>query len=88
MILPGCAAHAGPHVGNLARNENGFTGAHAKSLIANLKIELAIDDVDPLILVVVQVARPAASAGEFENAHRAIGVLAPTPCNRSVRRRV
>src|ERR1700676_3636098 len=69
-------AHAGPHVGNLARNENGLTGAHAKSLITNLKFKLAIDDVDPLILAVVEVARPAASAGEFENAHCAIRV----PC--------
>src|ERR1700682_3880144 len=69
-------AHAGPHVRNLARYENGLTGPHAKSPITNLKLKLAINDVDPLILVVVEVARPAASAGEFENAHCAIGV----PC--------
>ena len=53
-------AHAGPHVRNLARYENGLTGTHAKSLITNLKLKLAINDVDPLILVVVQVARIAA----------------------------
>src|SRR3981189_2875900 len=69
-------AHAGPHVRNLARYENGLTGPPAKSLITNLNWKLPINGVDPLILVVVEVARPAASAGEFENAHCAIGV----PC--------
>jgi len=43
-------------VRNLARYENGLTGPHAKSLITNLKFKLAINDVDPLILVVVEVA--------------------------------
>jgi hypothetical protein len=62
-------------VRNLARYENGLTGPHAKSLIANLKLKLAINDVDPLILVVVEVARPAGKAVELENTHRAIGVL-------------
>ena len=60
---------------NFARHENGLTGSHAKSLIANLKFKLAINDVNPLILVVVEVARPAASAGELENTHRAVCVL-------------
>src|ERR1700680_4214313 len=69
------AVHAGPHVGNLARYENGLTGPHAKSLITNLKFKLAINNVDPLILVVVEVARPTASAGELENTHRAICIL-------------
>src|SRR6202795_4355155 len=67
-------AHAGPHVRNLARYENGLTGPHAKSLITNLKFKLAIDDVDPFILVVVEVARPTAPAGEFKNTHRAVCV--------------
>src|SRR2546422_3895374 len=69
-LLP---AYVGPHVRNLARYENGLTGPHAKSLIANLKLKLAINDVDPLILVVVEVARPAGKAVELENTHRAIG---------------
>jgi hypothetical protein len=68
-------AHASPHVRNLARYENGLTGPHAKSLITNLKFKLAINDLDPLILVVVEVARPTASAGELENTHRAVRVL-------------
>src|ERR1700730_7143431 len=68
-------AHAGPHVRNLAWYENGLTGTHAKSLITNVKFKLAINDVDPLILVVVQVARPATCARELENTHRAICVL-------------
>jgi hypothetical protein len=62
-------------VRNLARYENGLTGPHAKSLITNLKFKLAINDLDPLILVVVEVARPTASAGELENTHRAVCVL-------------
>src|SRR5260370_1892803 len=68
-------AHAGPHVRNLARYENGLTGPHAISLITNLKLKLAINDVDPLILVVVEVARPTASAVKLENTHCAICVL-------------
>src|SRR3984957_3491970 len=63
-------AHGGPHVRNLARYENGLTGPHAKSLITNLKFKLAINDVDPLILVVVEAARPTAPAGELKNTHR------------------
>src|ERR1700682_4129348 len=69
------AAHRSPTVDNFARQENGLTGAPAKLLIANLKIKLTNNDVIPLILVVVQVARPAAPAGELENTHRAICVL-------------
>src|ERR1700724_2541819 len=69
-------AHAGPHVRNLARYENGLTGPHAKSFVTNLKFILAIEDLDPLILVVVEVARPPPPAGELKNTHRAVCV----PC--------
>src|ERR1700676_4395466 len=68
-------AHASPHVRNLARHENGLTGSHAKSLITNLKVKLAINDVDPLTLVGGEGGRPPPSAGELENTHRAVCVL-------------
>ena len=68
-------AHRGSYVGNVARNENAFAGAHAKSLLANLKFKLTINDVDPLILVIVEAARSTAFAGELENTHRATCVL-------------
>jgi len=67
-------AHAGPHVRNLARDEDGFARAGAKLLFANGKLEFAFEDVYPLILVVVEMARAAASAGELENAQCAICV--------------
>src|SRR2546427_11387372 len=69
-------AHAGPHVRSLAGYENGLTGARVKSLTANLKLKLAIDDVDPLILVVVEVARPRPHhAGELEHTHCTLCIL-------------
>ena len=57
-------ASANPNVGNFARQKNALASTHAKSLIANLKIKLTLDDVDLLVLVEVQVARPAACSGE------------------------
>jgi hypothetical protein len=44
-------------MGGLARDENAFTGGQTQSFSANHKIKLTIDDVDPLILLMVQVAR-------------------------------
>src|ERR1700733_14208327 len=68
-------AHAAPHMGNLARQEDALTGPYPKRLLlqvsqvfraagtANQKLKLAVDDIDPLILVCVEVTRAAASAG-------------------------
>src|SRR4051794_29571142 len=65
-------AHTGPHMGHLARQEDALPGTHAKLLLANVKLKLPIHDVDPLILVVMAVARAAAVAGELEHTHRAL----------------
>src|SRR6476646_6304437 len=59
----------------LARDENAFTGGQAQWFSANHKMNLTINDVDPFILLLVQVARPAACAGKLENAHRALCVV-------------
>src|SRR2546421_2561836 len=59
----------------LARDENALTGGQAQSFTANHKIKLTINDVYPLVLLVVQVARPAACPSKLENAHCALCVL-------------
>ena len=43
--------------------------------VTNLKIKLTVNDIDPLILVVMEMARPAGSARGLENTHRAVCVL-------------
>src|SRR5262245_24211975 len=68
-------AYTGPGMSYFARYENRLAGAQAKSLITNLKIKIPIYDIDPLILVIVEVARAAVLARELENAHRAICIL-------------
>jgi hypothetical protein len=45
-----------------------------ESFVAHVKLKLALNDVDPLILIVMQMGRAAAGASELENTHRAIGV--------------
>src|SRR5579863_2660222 len=73
------AAHTAPHVGDLARQENTLASPHPKWLVlqvsqvfhavgpAHQKLKFTIDDVDPLILVRVEVTRSAASADQLEN---------------------
>src|SRR5262249_15466863 len=68
--------HAAPHVRNFARQKNTFTGTEVESFVAHVKFKLAFNDVDPLILIVMQMGRAAAGARELENAQRASGVLA------------
>ena len=48
-------------MGNLARQKNGLTGTETKSLplLANLKLKLAREDINPFVLIVVKVARSA-----------------------------
>src|ERR1700677_1425832 len=67
-------AHTGPHVGHFAWKENALGGADARARIANLKIKLAIQDVYPFILLVVEMARPPAIARKLEYTHRTICV--------------
>src|SRR4051794_23498652 len=67
--------HATPHVGNFAREKNARAGAQAKPLITHAKFKFAIKNVDPLILVVMEVFWPATRAGEFENSERATCIL-------------
>src|SRR5438874_2597136 len=68
-------AHAPPDMGDFARDENTLAGAQVKLLLADVEFKLAIDDVDPLILIVVEMLRSPGVAVEFENTHRAVGVL-------------
>ena len=39
-----------PHVFDVTWNEHGFTGAEVESLLANLQLHLALNDVNPFIL--------------------------------------
>src|ERR1051326_1646191 len=66
-------AREGPDMRDVARQKDRLARAGVKSPIANLKYPLAVDDVNPLILVVVDVTRP--SACELERAHRAVRIL-------------
>jgi len=70
-------AHAGPDMVNLARCENGLPCPQTKLIVAYLKIKLTIDDIKPLILIMVDVARRATFArrGKLENTERTICVL-------------
>jgi DNA-binding transcriptional MerR regulator len=70
------APHAAPYVRNFARHKNAFTGTEVGPFVAHVKLKLARNDIDPLILIVMQMGRSAAGASELEDAHRAIGVLA------------
>lgn len=67
---------AAPHVRNFARHKNTFAGSELEPFFANVHFKLAFNDVDPLILIVMDMRRSAAESGEFENAHRAVRVLA------------
>ena len=69
------AAYAAPHVRNIPRHKNAFTRTEVEAFVAYVKLEFALHDVDPFILIVMQMGRPAAGARELEHAHRAIGVL-------------
>ena len=70
----GSAAGGRPDVRCCAGDEDGLAGASAEALFADFEIHLAVDDVDPFVLVMVQVAGPA--GGELEDSHGAMGVLA------------
>ena len=50
----GSGADGGEGVRNLARGKNRLAGAQAQALIANLKGDLALHDVEPLLLRVVK----------------------------------
>src|SRR6516164_1880006 len=57
-----------PDMRHVAGQKDRLARARVKSPIANLEYPLAIDDVDPFVLVVVDMTRP--SACELERAHR------------------
>ena len=67
--------HACPGVSDLARDVNGLSGVDAESLLIELEIELALEEVDPLVLFMMEVARAATCARELEDAHGTIGVV-------------
>src|SRR5882757_4039137 len=69
-------AYAAPQMGNLARDENALPGARAEFLLGNMKLELAVDHINPLVLIVVEVLRSARVALELEYTHSSAGVLA------------
>ena len=46
----GRGAYRRPHVLDVAWNEHGFTRAKVESLLANLQLHLAVNDVNPFIL--------------------------------------
>lgn len=58
---------------NFARDEDGFAGADAKSFFPDFKFYLAINEIDPFVLVTVEVARR--SNIDLKNRHGAAGVL-------------
>jgi hypothetical protein len=63
-MRPVAIADVGPDVGHAARREQGVAGLQDEALRANFHQELPFHGVEPLILVVVQVARRAAGGVE------------------------
>jgi hypothetical protein len=59
---------------NIAWDEHGFTSSETEPLLANLQLHLAVNDVNPFILVSVDVARPSGVV-HLQNTHCATGVL-------------
>ncbi|HUD46569.1 MAG TPA: hypothetical protein VMR33_07050 [Candidatus Baltobacteraceae bacterium] len=57
-----------------AWDEHRFTSAEVEPLLAHLQLHLALNDVNPFVLVSVHVARPSGVV-HFQNAHCATGVL-------------
>src|SRR4029078_1074166 len=55
-----------PHMRNLARNENALAGPQSKLLLGHVKLKLTVDNVDPLILIAMQMLRPARIAVELK----------------------
>src|SRR5436190_21120568 len=46
--------HAAPHVRNVARHKHTFTCTELESFVVHVKLKLALNDIDPLILIVMQ----------------------------------
>src|SRR5678816_2642291 len=67
-------ADATPHMRRFTRDENRSARPKPKLFIANAKFEIALQNVNPLVLFVMQVLGAAAAGGELESAHRAVGI--------------
>jgi hypothetical protein len=61
-----------PRVLDVAWYEYGFTSSEAAPLFANLQLQLAVNDVNPVVLVAVEVARPSHCATGVLSRHLAI----------------
>ena len=61
---------------NITREKYRFTARGLELLFSNNKIQFAIQDVNPLILVAVRMFWAAGAVREFKNAHGACGVRA------------
>ena len=72
----GRVCRGNPQMPDFSRNEYRLTRAGAKFPVANLEIERAGYDVDPLVLLVVEVTWPDVSPTKLEHAQRATGVAA------------
>src|ERR1043165_2475829 len=65
---------AAPRVLYVARNEHGFTRSEVEALLANFQLHLAVNDVNPFVLVRIHVARPSGVV-DLQDTHRTTRVL-------------
>src|SRR5215469_1912684 len=75
--FPGTIANIRPRVGDFTRTEDGIAGFELEALGADLRDVFTFDNVEPLILVVMQMTRGAAllTAGVFDDEQRAATVI-------------
>jgi hypothetical protein len=71
----GGGAGGGPHMRRVAGDEEGFAGAESELSFAEAAFEVAVEDVDPFVLVKVEVFRASGAAGEFKEGQGALGVF-------------
>ena len=71
-------ANMSPAMRDIARSKEGITGLEPKLLATNLKSELPLDHVEPLILLVMHMARRATLVNVvvLEHQHLPVGVFA------------